>query len=321
MMTYRTLGRTGLKVSIMGMGSGGASDPLGQKSGWPEKEAHALLHRAYELGVNFFDTAPAYMDSELILGRALKNLPREKIVLSTKIALATGMHGETMKIMRADEIEAAVDTSLRRLQTSYVDLLLIGVSGPEHHDIVVNEHLPVLLRLQQAGKVRFLGSTEMSRSDGAHTWLQAILPRGVLDVAMVAHNMINQSAQLSVFPLCRRMNLGVINVFTVRLVFSVPGRLHEVVRDLKQRGVIASDAVADDEPLAWLLQDGDVETIIEAAYRYAAYTEGVTTVMNGANDITLLEQNVRSVQKGPLRPETVERLQAIFGHVAEAIGN
>jgi aryl-alcohol dehydrogenase-like predicted oxidoreductase len=320
-MIYRTLGRTGLQVSILGMGTGGGPDPLGQKSGRPEQESQSMLRRAFELGINLFDTAPGYMDSEVILGRAIQGLPREKIVLSTKIALAGGMPGEPMRIMRAQDIEAAVDMSLRRLQTPYVDLLLIGVSGPEHHDLVVNEHLPVLERLRASGKVRFLGSTEMSRSDGAHTWLQAILPHGVLDVAMVAHNMINQSAQRTVFPLCRKMNLGVINVFTVRRVFGAPGRLEEVVRDLQQRGIVAADSLENGEPLNWIVREGHAKTLIEAAYRYAAYTEGVTTVMNGTNDTALLEQNIRSVLEGPLPMAARERLTQIFGRVAEPIGN
>lgn len=320
-MNYRILGRTGLKVSLMGMGTGGGPDPLGQKSGRPEAEAVALLRRAYELGINFFDTAPGYMDSEVILGRAIKDLPREKVVLSTKIALAGGMPGEAMKIMRADQIESAVESSLKRLQISHLDLLLIGVSGPEHYDLVMNEHIPVLQRLQREGKVRFLGSSELSRSDGAHTWLQAILPQGVLDVAMVAHNMINQSAQRTISPLCQQMNLGVINIFTVRRVFGAPGRLQEVVRDLKKRGFIAPDALDDSDPLGWLLEQSDADTLIEAAYRYAAHTDGVTLVMNGANDVGLLEQNVQTIHKGPLPPAVIERLEMIFGGVAEAVGN
>ncbi|MBI4626194.1 MAG: aldo/keto reductase, partial [Verrucomicrobia bacterium] len=254
-------------------------------------------------------------------GRALKSLPREQLVISTKIALAGGMPGEPMKVMRTNEIEAAVETSLRRLQMDYVDLMLIGVAGPEHFDIVVTEHLPVLVRLKAAGKIRHLGSTELSRSDGSHEWLKKILPVGALDVAMVAHNMINQSAQKTVFPLCRELNVGVFNVFTVRRVFSVPGRLQEVVRSLRERGVIAPDAVPNDAPLDWLMADGTSESIIEAAYRYAAYTDGVTTIMNGANDIALLEQNIRSVHKGPLPVAACERLRAIFGRVAEPIGN
>jgi L-galactose dehydrogenase len=320
-MKYRTLGRTGLKVSLMGMGTGGGPDPLGQKSGRPEAEARALLLKAYDLGINLFDTAPGYMDSEVILGQALKGVPREKIIVSTKIALAGGMPGEPMTIAKPEEIEEVVNTSLRRLQMDYVDLMLIGVAGPEFHDMVVNEQLPVLERMRDAGKIRFLGSTELSRSDGAHTWLDSILPTGKLDVAMVAHNMINQSAQRSVFPLCREMELGVLNVFTVRKVFGMPGRLREVLNDLSSRGVIDAAEVEGDNPLAWIVESGDAKSVIEAAYRYAAYTDGVTAVMNGANVIELLEQNIANVLKGPLSPPVVDRLAKIFGKVAEAVGN
>lgn len=319
-MNYRTLGRTGLRISIVGMGTGGGPDPLGQKSGIPETQIHALLHRAFDLGINFFDTAPGYMDSESILGRALGSLPRDKLIVSSKIALAGSMPGEPIQVMRADQIEAAIDTSLRRLQMEYLDVLLMGVAGTEHFDLVMNEHMPVLRRLQSAGKFRFLGSSELSRSDGSHEWLQRILPTGELDVAMVAHNMINQSAQRTVFPICRERDIGVLNVFTVRRVFGVPGRLREVVEDLKARGVIDA-AVGDEAMLEWLVKDREAGSIIEAAYRYAAYTPGVTTVMNGANDVRMLEQNIGSVHRGPLSSAAVERLGRLFGRVAEAVGN
>ena len=320
-MNYRILGRTGLTVSLMGMGTGGASDPLGQQSGRPESDIHALLHRAYDLGINLFDTAPGYLESEVILGRALRMLPREKLVISTKIALAGGMPGHPLKIMPPEDIEPAVERSLERLQMTHVDLMLVGIAGPEHYPYFVDAQLPVLLRLKDAGKVRFLGSSEQSRSDGAHAWLQKILPDGTLDVAMVAHNLINQSAQRTVFPLCQAMNLGVINVFTVRRALSDPVRLGEVIRDLKARGVVAADAVPDDQPLDWLLTGTDVASVIEAAYRFSAYTPGVTAVMNGSSVHEKLEQNVRSVLKGPLPSACVERLHAIFGQVAEPVGN
>src|SRR5688500_2690511 len=119
-MKYRTLGRTGLSGSIIGMGTGGATDPLGQQSGRPESENLRLLHRAFELGINLFDTAPGYMDSEVILGRALQSLPRERLVVSTKIPLAGGMPGQPMNIMPPTDIAPAVDRSLKRLQMSHV---------------------------------------------------------------------------------------------------------------------------------------------------------------------------------------------------------
>ena len=77
----------------------------------------------------------------------------------------------------------------------------------------------------------------------------------------------------------------------------------------------------DEEPLDWILADGQTESMAEAAYRFAAFTEGVTTVMMGTLSTERLEQNIRSVKKGPLPREVVERLHAMFGRVAEPIGN
>lgn len=320
-MIYRRLGRTGLRMPIMGMGSGGGPDPLGQASGVPEPEIHSLLHRAFDLGITYFDSSPGYMESEVILGRALKSIPRDKLILSTKIALASGIPSEPIQTMRPEKVNKAVDRSLTRLQTDYVDIMLLAVAGPDYLDVVVNEHLPVLQDLQRAGKIRFIGSSELSRSDGSHEWLKKILPTGLIDVAMVAHNMINQCAREEVFPYCVKNDIGVINIFTVRRVFGVPGRLEEVLADLIQRNVVKEDAIDLNGPLAFLLENGEAGTLIEAAYRYAAYTPGVTTVMNGANEIPWLEENVRNIQKGPISEGNRQRLREIFANVQEAIGN
>jgi L-galactose dehydrogenase len=320
-MIYRKLGRTGLQMPLMGMGSGGGPDPLGQGSGVPEREIHTLLHRAFDLGITFFDTSPGYMDSELILGRALKDLPRDQLILSTKIPLATSLPGDPVHIMTRDEVVAAVDHSLSRLKTDYVDIMLMAVAGTEYFDPVVNDQVPVLQDLQRAGKIRFLGSSELSRTDWSHEWLGSLLPTGLIDVAMVAHNMINQNAQETVFPFCVEHDIGVINIFTVRRVFGIPGRLEEVLADLMQRGVVPTEAIDIDNPLEFLLEGDDVGSLIEAAYRYAAYTPGVTTVMNGANEIPWMEENITSVHKGPLGENKRRRLTEIFSRVREPIGN
>ena len=81
-------------MSLLGIGTGG-HDPLGLKSGRPQSEMMALLHRAFDLGIRLFDISPGYGDgnSERLLGRALAELPRDQLVVSTKIALAGGMAG------------------------------------------------------------------------------------------------------------------------------------------------------------------------------------------------------------------------------------
>ena len=82
-MLYRTLGRTGLRVSLLGIGTGGPSN-FGQSTGVPEADIHRLVKRALDVGVNIFDTAAGYRDSEAILGRALKGVPRDGYYLATK---------------------------------------------------------------------------------------------------------------------------------------------------------------------------------------------------------------------------------------------
>jgi aryl-alcohol dehydrogenase-like predicted oxidoreductase len=301
------------------MGTGG-HDPLGQKSGRSETEMRKLLHRAFDLGINLFDTSPGYMDSELILGRALRSLPREKVVVSTKVALAGG-HTDTVTIMKPREVFESVESSLRRLQISEIDIVLISVASPQYFDPVVNDLMPVLQKLSKQGKIRYIGSSEQTRSDGSHEWLQRVLPTDIIDVAMVGHNMLNQSARRLVFPLCKERNIGVLNVFTVRNLFWNPKRLRQVIADLKQRRVLAEDAMSDNNALGWLLEEGKVGSLVEAGYRFAAYTDSVSTVMCGTLEVQELEEDIQFLEKGPLPIDKIDRLQKTFGHITEAIGN
>ena len=321
-MTRRILGRTGLPVSIMGMGSGGY-DPLGAASGRPDADMVRLLQRAFDLGINVFDTSPDYGGgrSERLIGEALRELPRDQVVVSTKLPLAAAPPGTPVTPARPEALAPAVEASLSRLRTDYLDVLLTAVADvPEHFDTVVDELFPVLDRLSRQGKVRFLGSSEQTRSDGAHRWLQHLLPADLADVVMVGHNLINQSAQRSLFPACRRQDVGVLNIFTVRRVFGNPDRVREVIDALRRDDLLDASLAADD-PLGWLTGDGDCGSLVEAAYRYAAYTPSVTTVMCGTADARKLKQTARLIERGPLAPSHVERLAATFGRVAQPVGD
>ena len=318
-MIYRTLGRTGLRVSLLGMGTGGPN-VLGQRLGRTESEMKALLHRAFDLGINLFDTAREYMDSEVILGKALRGLPRADVVVSTKFAAVLAVDSG-VQVKTAAEVIDTVESSLGRLGLSEIDVVMVGgLLMPESASAVLEEQVPALERLRRQGKVRHVGSTEASSSDGAHEWLQHALPKDVFDVVMVGHNMLNQSAQREVFPACVDREVGVMNIYTSRSVFSDRRRLREVVADLAGRGVV-SDEVASGEPLGWLIESGQAGSLVEAAYRYAAYTEGVSTVMTGTIDPVHLEQNVESVLKGPLSAEAISRLRSEFRSVTDPIGN
>src|SRR4029079_2286776 len=114
-MNYTTLGRTGLRVSAAGLGTGGFSR-LGLKAGKSEDESARLIHEAVDLGVNFIDTAPAY-GTEGVVGRALKSIPRDSVVIATKAPIYRANTWAT-----PERIVAAIDNSLRAMGTDYVDV-------------------------------------------------------------------------------------------------------------------------------------------------------------------------------------------------------
>jgi L-galactose dehydrogenase len=315
-MQYRKLGRTGLNISFMGMGTGGGDDPLGQKSGVSESDILHFLQFSYDQGINFFDTSPGYMESEVLLGKALKDIPRDKLVLSTKIPLATPDH-----IMNENDIISLVQKSLKRMQTDYIDVLWIAGTVVEHFDTVVQDHIPILNKLKEQGLIRFIGSSEWSRFDGAHAWLNLLVEEGVIDAVMVAHNMINQSAQRYVLPGVIKKQMGAVNIFTVRNLFWNQSYLEQVIADLKRRKVVLADALPENKPLDFLIKSGEVDTIPEAAYRYALHTPGITAVMCGSKTKKELLENINTYEKGPLSSGLRSRIDTLFGQVEEVVGN
>ena len=196
--------------------------------------------------------------------------------------------------------------------------MLVAVLAPRYCDVVLNEHLPVLDKLKEQGKIRHIGSSEVSSDDGAHEWLQVALATDCFDAVMVAHNMLNQSARRTILPTCVERDVGTMNIFTVRNVFKDPQRLTEVVADLKERGVLPANLDAGDA-FGGLLDD--VDSLVEAAYRYAAYAPGVSTVMCGTITLEKVAADIGYLEKGPLADETIARLERAFGHIAAAIGN
>ena len=136
---------------------------------------------------------------------------------------------------------------------------------------------------------------------------------------MVGHNMLNQSAGKWVLPYCMEHEIGTINVFTVRNVFSDLTRLQQVVAELRAEGLLAEDSQS--QPFDPLLADVGILSLPEAAYRYAAFTEGVTTVMCGSIRLEHIKRNIASLEKGPLPADKIAWLRRSFGHIAKAIGN
>src|SRR6266852_9068293 len=138
-MQYRTLGRTGWRVSILGLGSGGASQ-LGQRYELSASESERLVRHALDAGVNMIDTAPGYGNSEAILGQALHNVPRDQYYLSTKFQ----PHASGDTLYPVADLRASLEHSLDALRTDYVDVFYLHGIGPQPYEAVSERYLPEL---------------------------------------------------------------------------------------------------------------------------------------------------------------------------------
>src|SRR6476469_6320093 len=163
-MQQVTLGRTGLRVGVMGLGAGGHSR-LGQSQGKSEADSIAVVRRALELGANLIDTAEAY-GTEAIVGKALAGIPRDAYVLSTKKGPRDGD-----RLITAAEYRTAVDAGLQRLGLEYVDIWHVHGVKPNEYRHVREELVPVLLQLRAEGKIRWIGITENFTTETKHEML------------------------------------------------------------------------------------------------------------------------------------------------------
>ncbi|TYP76500.1 aldo/keto reductase family protein [Paenibacillus methanolicus] len=152
-MKYRRLGRSGLKVSEIGLGSW-----LTYGSATAEETAHDCIRRAYELGINFFDTSNSYPGAEEVLGRGLNAYPRSSYVLATKLFFPQGPGPNDRGLSRKHIMEQC-EASLKRLGTDYIDLFQCHRFDP---DAPIDETLRALDDLTAQGKILYAGVSEWS---------------------------------------------------------------------------------------------------------------------------------------------------------------
>jgi len=203
-MKYRTLGKTGLKVSVVGIGTWQFGGEWGKA--YEQQEVNAILSRAKELGINLIDTAECYGDhlSEALIGESIQG-NREDWILATKFGHHFHRNFDRTDVFDPQEVVRQLEQSLRSLKTDYVDLYQFH-SGPDA--AFDQEQLWETLNKQvQAGKIRHLGIS-IGSNENIHQTSQATDVNA--EVIQVVYNRLDRKPEKEVFPSCIDQNLGVL---------------------------------------------------------------------------------------------------------------
>jgi len=213
-MEHRRLGTTGLRVSRLGLGAGNfggiGSAPAFYGMGDGEAEAFALMDRAWEAGINFFDTANAYGGgrSETFIGRWLKekgSRVRDQLLVSSKVFNPVG-DGPNDRGLSRRHIMRQVEASLARLQTDHLDMYLIHEPDPE---TPLEETLRALDDLVHMGKVLYVGASNIEAWRLARAlWISDVKRLFRFEWVQNSYSLLDRTPEREVFPLCADQGLG-----------------------------------------------------------------------------------------------------------------
>ncbi len=234
MMKYRVLGNTGLKLSILGMGGSGFGNVYGNHQ---EEKALEAVHESIRKGVNYFDTAYWYGQgkSEKFLGRALKNVPRSKFYVGTKVGRYE-RDPANMFDFSGDKVVKSAKESLERLQLQYIDFLQIhDVEFAPSIDVLVNETLPALDALRSSGLCNFVGITGYSLP-----YLLDVIGKSKVKIDSVltyCRLTLNDSTLLTKLKLFHDLGVPIINASPVSMGLLTEGGIqdwHPATPEIKQ---------------------------------------------------------------------------------------
>lgn len=201
-MQTRKLGKTGLDVSILSFGASSLGSVFRETN---ETEAIRTVHTAIDAGINYIDVSPYYglMKAETVLGKAIKELPRDKFLLSTKV----GRYGVDEFDFTKRRIESSIEESFARLNTDYIDILYLHDIEFVSSEIIIEEAIPALQRLKQQGKIRHYGICGLPMQ-----LFETLLPQVEVDaIISYCHYSLNDTALLGLLPLLEQRGVGLVN--------------------------------------------------------------------------------------------------------------
>jgi len=301
-MIYNDLGKTGLKVSNLGFG---ASSLGGVFRDIKENEAVEAVFTAVDNGINFIDVSPYYghLKAETVLGKALKDIPREKYILSTKVG-RYGKDGVNTWDYSAKKAKESVYESMERLHIDHIDL--INVHDVEFADLeqVVKETLPALVELREKGVVSHVGITDLQPEN--LKWLVENTPEGTVETVLnFCHYCLNDDLLTEYFEFFESRGIGIINASPLSMgLLSQRGTpdWHPASQELKDACAKAAAYCKE--------QDYPIEKL---AVQYATSNNAhiATTLFSSANPANVIK-NISYVSE-PMDQELVAKVREIIG--------
>jgi voltage-dependent potassium channel beta subunit len=319
-MHYRRLGRSGLKVSEISLGSwvtfGNQID---------EHTAIELLHLAYDQGINFFDNADVYANgqAEIVMGKAIQGLPREALVISSKVFWPT-MPGPNGRGLSRKHILESVNASLRRLGTDYLDLYFCHRFDP---DTPLEELVQTMDILVRQGKVLYWGTSKWEAAQVAQAY-------GVARQA----NMIPPSMEQPKYNLFYRKHLEVDLAHVIKeygLGLTTFSPLENGILSGKYNDGIPAGSRASLEDMAWMRDNltperiGEVRqltalageldmTTAQLAIAWVLRRKEVSSVITGATRLEQLDEDLLAAEAVTrLTDEVLERIERVIGNIPE----
>jgi len=280
-----------------------------------EQTSIKLIREAFEMGINFIDTAEVY-GTEPSIGEALQSIDRDRVYLSSKYSLK---HDGEFK--SPEELEKSLDRTLVNLRTDYLDIYHLHGVGLKDYDYCVDKLVPQLYRMKEKGKIRFLGITEGFASDPGHRMLERAVKDDYWDVMMVGFNMLNQSASRTLFPTTIAKNIGILAMFAVRRALANPTALVELIHDMIDRGILDGNKIDKQDPLGFLVHEDGANSLTDAAYRFCRHEPGIHSMLSGTGNVDHLLDNIQSANKGPLPENDLQQIRKLFAEVDSVSGN
>ncbi len=316
-MEYRRMGRSGLRLSAVSLGAwvtfGAQID---------ERAAAEILHRAYDLGVNYFDNADVYAggQAETVMGKAIRDLPRESLVISSKVFWAS-MPGPNGRGLSRKHILESCHASLRRLGLDYLDLYFCHRFDSE---TTIEETVRAMDDLVHQGKVHYWGTSEWRAGQIAQAFglarADGLYPPAV---EQPHYNLlVRRIVEDELAPLANDLGLGLVTWSPLRsglLSGKYAGGVPEGSRLSLQdygwlRKLLSEDNLAKVRALAGVASDLGL-TSAQLAIAWILRLSQVSSVITGATRVSQLEENVKAVEAvALLTPDVLERIEGIVGN-------